>query len=125
LNLKGDIYIDIKTTLDCTERAFEMQAAKLGYNFQMGMGSIGVEEIVGKTPDLHLFVAVEKVPPYDFALYAADDTVLEVGRKQFKRAIRSLKVALDTNIWVAYQDFGVRVLTTPKWVMDLEGMSDD
>lgn len=120
LNLKGEISINLKTCLDCSEWAFDKQVQNLKYYFSEAMTSYGIEQIVGKKPEVMLFVAVEKEPPYDHAIYHISDEYLEIGLKQYKRSMQALKHCLDTNEWAGYQSLGTRLLTPPQYLIDRE-----
>jgi len=114
---KSMTFLDVKTTTDCSMDAFSRKIWDLRYDFQMSMYCAGIAAIDGKKVDNCLFLAVEKKPPYDVALYIADEDLLQRGEIDYYIALERLKTSLSTRSWGRYQQ-GVKPIGLPPWALN-------
>lgn len=106
--------IDLKTTKDCSITSFSKDIWNRGYHFQLAMYCEAVRAISGKKVEYPAFVAVEKKPPYEVAVYLADDGMLDLGYQQYRRAMRTLSECLKTGQWARYQT-EIQQIALPHW----------
>jgi hypothetical protein len=114
LSFNLNALVDIKTTDDCEMNAFSRTIWNYRYDFQLAMYSEGVRLISGKAPDYHAYIAIEKTPPFEVAVYIADDSVLDKGLQDYKKAIRLLSECLEKNSWPKYQE-KMENINLPAW----------
>ena len=108
------IIVDLKTTKDASQNGFAKAVAQFGYHRQAAWYSHGMEVETGKKVDLFAFVAVEKSPPYDCAIYNLTYEALATGRKECKKAIGIYNHCKKTNTWAGLPE-GITELSLPEW----------
>jgi len=75
---KKSVIVDIKTTLDASPQGFARQAANLNYPIQAITQITGaIESGLMPSVDNYFWLAVEKTPPYNHALYEFQQTDIE------------------------------------------------
>jgi exodeoxyribonuclease VIII len=116
LRLADGIMVDLKTTLDASPRAFERSIQQYGYHLQAAMYSAGYQAITGEPLRDFLFLSVEKAPPYAVGLYRLEDQALEVGRRQYRAALRRWAECLERDHWPGYSD-RIESISLPAWAL--------
>jgi hypothetical protein len=90
--------VDLKTAADLTPRKFIAQACDLGYLFSMAAYHDGLE-LLGHKASETVLVCVEKSAPYDVAVWQLDGEPLEMGREQYRAALRDLAECRASGEW--------------------------
>jgi len=106
--------VDLKSTEDASAEAFQRSAWNWRYWVQAAWYMDGVEQATGQRPDAFVFAAFEKAAPYAPAFYFADELMLDMGRKEYRRLLRILAECKATDTWGGY-DTAVTPLTVPLW----------
>lgn len=114
---------DLKTALDASPREFQRSIAKYGYHTQAAFYAMGHEAITGETLTDFAFIVVEKAPPFAVGVYRLDEGALELGRKQSRRALRTIADCIAADHWPAYSA-AVEPITVPAWVWHAEDAED-
>jgi hypothetical protein len=116
--LSNDISIltDFKTTKDCSLEGFSKEIWKWRYDFQIAMYGSGVKAISGRIPEFHAFLCVETCPPYECAVWIADDALLEIGQRDYRKALIKLKECQEKNEWPQAQT-KMEMIGLPYWAM--------
>ena len=96
--------VDIKTTEDASPRGFGNSAYKYRYWVQAafyldGLAANGVDA------QNFVFAAVEKSPPYAVMGHRATQSMIEAGRREYKRLLARYSDCATANVWPAYGDF--------------------
>ena len=86
--------VDLKTTSDCSEKAFQRSSWNFGYHRQAAMYLEGINHCpemmdllqVGSV-DEFLIIAVETKPPYLVNVFYMTPTLLDMGHYQFRKAL--------------------------------------
>ncbi len=112
--------LDVKTTVDISKSSFSRSCANYNYGFQMAQYIEGIRLITGKNVDYPLFLAVEKKAPFECALYQADEEMIAIGLRDYRRALDLLKRCLDNNSWPGIQSGGIETIGLPKWALNNE-----
>ena len=113
LNMNALAMLDIKTTKDIKLSEFSKSIWNYRYDFQFGMYLEGIKLITGKDVDA-FFLAIQKEPPYECALYLADELLIERGKSDYHLALNKLKSCIDTGIFEGYQQ-GIQEIGLPAW----------
>lgn len=96
----GDTHlIDLKTTRDVRKGMFSDAVHRYRYDLQIALYTDGIAAITGRPPMTSNFLAVEKTPPYECAVYSADDQMLAHGRQWYQHGLRLLKKCIKGNEW--------------------------
>lgn len=111
------VLADLKTTVSCTLDDFSRAIWSYRYDFQMAMYAEGIRVITGQKIKYPAFIAVEKTPPYEVAVYVADDGMMDYGLTDYRRALDTLKKSLDSDVWPGYQE-GVQNIALPAWIFN-------
>lgn len=111
--------IDFKTTRDCSIDAFERAIEEYQYGLSLAQYCLGIELITGKQVEFPTFICVEKEPPYECAIYIADDEVMKKGRCDFRLYMNQLKDCLTKNAWPGGQALS-QMISRPKWAIKKE-----
>lgn len=94
--------VDLKTTRDASYRAFSRDFYSMGYALQLGIMHEATKSI-GKPITTFIDLAIEKLPPYAFAIYTIDESVLEFGINQFHHYLKLIKESVDKDKWEGYK----------------------
>lgn len=116
LRAADGIMVDLKTTLDASPRGFERSIQTFGYHLQASFYAAGYESITGEPLRDFLFLTVEKVRPYAVGAYRIEDQALEVGRQQYRAALRQWAECLEHDHWPAYSD-RIESISLPTWAL--------
>lgn len=108
--------VDLKSTEDASADGFQRSAWNYRYWVQAAWYVDGVEQATGMRPDAFVFAAFEKAPPYACAFYYADQAMLEMGRAEYRKALRILADCKAADRWPGY-DTDVRPLGLPTWAL--------
>lgn len=112
-----DTLVDLKTTLDGTEREFSKSIWEYRYDFQMAMYGHGIEVISGRRPKYTAFIALEKTKPYECYVHVADAALLEKGDNDYRRCLRELARCLEKDDWPRAQK-RMGNISLPYWAFD-------
>lgn len=120
INVDQKAVIDLKTCMDASYKEFQRQVTDYEYSIQAAMQADGCEQVLGWKDHIHVWIAIEKTPPYAVAVYASDDTVLGMGRQDYNRAVGRYKACMENSRWPGYGD-DVMGMALPPWrIGDLE-----
>lgn len=106
--------VDVKTTIDCSRDGFSKSIWNYRYDFQLAMYCEGIKQITGKEVDYPAFIAVEKEAPYEVAVYIADREMMDKGRDDYRKALRTLKKCLEAGTFPKYQT-KIEEISLPRW----------
>lgn len=109
---------DLKSTTDASKEKYEKDAATFNYPLQGRMYCDGYIRKNGHFPDFYQIVC-EKGEPYAVNTFRADNTFLEVGKKQFEKATQRVLYCMEHDCFNQGYDFlndvGYDVLSVPPW----------
>jgi len=114
-SIETPIILELKTCENASPEAFGRSAFNLGYHNQAAFYVDGYNIVFGKKP-LHVFIAVEREPPYACALYYTPDEVLYMGSRENAADLRKYVDSLSTGAWKGY-DETVTPLQFPAWAI--------
>lgn len=119
LNNKIPAIVDLKTARDASKKRFINAIYNDKYHLQLAMYAEGYKQIVGELPKMCVFVVVEKTPPYAVAVYVADDAMLEVGMRLYRKGLDLIKKCKATNYWPGYQT-EAEMISLPHYALNEE-----
>jgi hypothetical protein len=96
--LQPDYLIDLKTTKDCSQRAFRSSFEFWRYHVQLAFYLDGLHA-VGFPRQHAVIIAVENEPPHHVAIYAPDAETIEMGRKAYKEDLAVYARCLEQDYW--------------------------
>ena len=110
--------VDLKSCLSAEPRAFAQACQRFGYASQAAMYLEGLNTLsplaLNANPRRHIWIAVEKSPPWEMAVYELDERGLEHGHREHKRQLATYATAIETGIWEGYPT-DVQPLSLPRW----------
>lgn len=112
--------IDLKSSVDASMVGFSKQMAKLRYDISAAWYCRGYKNIFGKDPKGYVFIPVEKEPPYLYAIYKANPTVLGCGEfgggetDGYMQAAELLRKCIELNEWPGYGE-KAQDIAMPSW----------
>lgn len=110
--------VDLKMCENASPEAFARNAIGYGYHVQAAAYIDGVSRLI---PDAagrvkYLWAICEPNPPYAVVVAEPDGQMMELGRRQWERAIESWRVCLTVNRWPGYGE-GIHRISPPEWAM--------
>lgn len=114
--MKGNVIVDLKSTDDASHAAFQRSAWNYRYWMQAAWYMDGVEQATGIRPEAFVFAAFEKSAPYACAFYYADEAMLEMGRREYRKLLNVLTHCIATDTWPGYPT-EVTALGVPSWAI--------
>lgn len=127
LTTSGDslLYVELKSTLDPSPRAFTKQAFQLDYHCQAAFNVRAVRDAcadAGGADVVVYFVAVRNRPPHEVAVYRVSEELRERGDRQIEGDLARLATCLDDETgamwhhpWELLEDDEVPELNAPSW----------
>jgi exodeoxyribonuclease VIII len=92
---------DLKSCLDSSLKGFKSDVYKYGYSISASFYS----DFLGR--ENYVFVAASKTAPYEVAVYALSDDMLQYGRDQYRMGLDLLKFCQDNDFWPSHNEFEV------------------
>ena len=92
---------DLKSCVDSSPRKFKNDCYNYGYSISAAYYS----DFIGR--ENYIFVAAEKTPPYQTALYVLNDEMIEFGRNQYRMGLDLIKFCQDHNYYPSYNEFEI------------------
>ena len=112
----GGAIVDVKTTVDSSERGFMRRAYDLGYHIQAALYLDLWNALMPTEPRTEFyFVAVENFAPYAVNVFKASQEFLAKGREDYKAALTLYAECVKADNWPAYSQ-EVKELGLPKYV---------
>jgi AraC-like DNA-binding protein len=102
-NSENGMVIDLKTTMDASEKGFAKSVRQFGYAFQAAFYMTALRQM-GEQPKQFVFLVVEKSEPYATACYHIDNNDIEREVPRVLEAIKIYGECLRTDVWPGYSD---------------------
>lgn len=112
-NTKLGALIDVKTTGDASYERFSRDVHNLRYHVQDAFYT-DVAEWSGVLVHAFVFIAVEKEPPYEVAVWVLDDDSRELGRAAYREDLNTYAACLKSGVWHGY-DRKIKSMRLPPW----------
>lgn len=113
------VVIDLKTTTDASERAFQSSIMKFKYHWQSAWYLDGLKVAAGIETNQFVHLVVETEAPFGVNLFVLDDASLEKAREDIRRLLGIYSECLHTGEWPAYEA-SVKNLALPSWAWSQE-----
>jgi hypothetical protein len=98
-----DRFGELKTTVSADPFRFGWQAKKMSYHAQMALHREALKRTRRIAADaIGYIIAVESTLPYPVTVMRVPEKALEIGDKQIRRWMETLKGCLSSNQWPAY-----------------------
>jgi hypothetical protein len=111
----GWMILDLKTTDDASPSVFQRKAFSMGYHIQAAFYCDLVSKVLETEKVEFLFCAMERRRPHGLSLFKAGTDMIELGRSQYKQALRTLAYAKEKGQFEGYNP-EVQEMTLPSWV---------
>lgn len=112
--LRSDgIIVDIKSTSDANPKDFQRSAWHYGYHFQAAF-YLRAAKAVGIPATAFVLIAVETSPPFDVAVYVADQDFILHGEAAVQSALGKAKDCIATQTFPGYGN-EIFTLSAPVW----------
>jgi hypothetical protein len=105
--------VDVKTTLDAREESFRRDMVKYDYPLQDALYREGFAS-VGEPVEHFVFLAVEKVVPYDAIVHTLDGNGVSLGYTRSRSRIERMAECTKTNRWPGYEP-RINTIELPPW----------
>ena len=102
------VVVDFKTTIDASARSFARDIVNYEYHIQNAF----YNELNNSTR--FVFIAIEKEPPYNYAIYELDEQAVNEGRRRMDLACDIYHDCQKFGAWPGY-DKSVQALSLPKY----------
>jgi hypothetical protein len=109
--------VDLKSTSDAGPSQFARSVANYGYHLQAAhylWGVTGGHPLDTTRP--FYFIAIEKTPPYEAAVYELDRSAIAQGWALVRRALHVIAVCQANSDWPSYR--GIKTLGLPAWASE-------
>jgi PDDEXK-like domain of unknown function (DUF3799) len=111
---KHGMVLDVKSTLDASDKAFRRDVAKYRYDWQNVLYRLGFSAVDARA-DHFVFVAVEKAPPYAVGVYTLDSQWHSTAYAEVRRLMQLMAECVKSGNWNGYP-CTIRELEMPPWL---------
>ncbi len=119
LRLEDCIIADLKTTQDASPLEFSKSIANYCYDKQAAFYCDILSKITSAPFTTFIFIAVEKNPPHEVAIYDANEAMIQIGREMYRRDLNKLKAWIDGKESEGYP-VHIRNIDLPNWAKQIE-----
>ena len=112
--MEDGINFDLKTTRDASELEFSKAIWNHRYFVQAAYYNYICTLACKKEFNTFLFGCLEKIPPYDIAVFYAMSEVIAHGEYVMREDLNKYAKCVDENIWPGYSR-KIRPINMPKW----------
>lgn len=116
-NEKINALFDVKSSKDIHIDEFSKSIWNFRYDIQNAFYRLGIDTITNKKIEHSGFLVVESSEPFSIAVYVCDDTILNKGSLDCRRALDLLKKCLDSGNWNSYQE-SAQSISLPYWALN-------
>ena len=92
---------DLKSCLDSSMRRFKSDIYNYGYSISAAYYCDFIDR------ENYVFIAAAKTAPYEVAMYALNDDMMQYGREQYRMGLDLIKFCQDNNYWPSHNEFEV------------------
>lgn len=97
--LRPLVLADLKTAASIDARRFGYQAHRLGYACQLAHYAAGIKATYGWLPQKVALIVVEKVPPYEVAVFEVGEEDLQRGAEEVAALLQSVAACEESGVW--------------------------
>lgn len=108
--------LDVKSTEDASLSGFQKTVVKWRYHVQAAWYLDGLHQATGIRPQAFIFAVFEKNPPYAAGFYFADNDMIDLGRREYRKLLRIYAECLHTDRWPGYSN-EILPVSLPAWVL--------
>jgi len=112
-----NIIVDLKTCQSASPWEFGKQVRERRYDAQAAFYCDLVAKITGQQVSGYLWLAVETTEDKDVAAYLCDEALLQKGRRDYERWMRTWIACDQTGCWPGYPD-ELNILSAPDWFLN-------
>jgi hypothetical protein len=114
--MAADLLVDLKTTQDASPAAFSKACANFRYHIQAALYLDVVNAHFGaQVYKNFLFIAVEKSPPHQLAIYFADQEMIDIGRREYRADLATYQTCMEYESWPGYGAGEIQPISLPVW----------
>lgn len=121
LNQELEFIVELKTAEDASAEGFARDAARYRYHVQGAFFKDGLYQSEGLLYQ-HIFIVVEKSPPFRVAMYMLPQEELDLGRRAYNRDLIRYTECRKTGKWPGYPE-EIVPLKLPRWAFYQEGVN--
>ena len=112
------LFVDLKTTNDASPKGFQRQIADRKYHWQAGLYMAICKECdLLPNPEGFVFAAQEKNRDFSVACYGLDETSIERGEYEARKALDVYLDCEQSGVWPSYQT-GIKSISLPAWAFN-------
>lgn len=109
--------LDVKSTENASPGGFQRSVANYRYHVQAAWYLDGLAAATGDRLQAFIFCCFEKTPPYACAFYYADADMIELGRREYRKALRVYADCLAADKWPGYP-VEILPISLPAWILN-------
>lgn len=114
----GQFIGDLKTTTDVSPEGFGRTIAQLGYHVSAAWYLDILQALYGEdAPTGFIYIAAQKVRPYDVAVHYLTERQIHLGRLIYQKYLRTLLQCMRTNTWPGVANGQFIEAQIPNWEM--------
>lgn len=111
-----DLLVDLKSTEDASPEAFARSCWNYRYFVQAAFYlDVANSRLEWPRFNNFCFIACEKSPPYQVAVYVADQQMVEAGRAEYRRCLNLYHQCRLTDTWPGINDGRIIPIGLPAW----------
>lgn len=108
----GQYLTDLKVT-DPDPRKFHWHGMRMGWHCQLAWYLDGLVAANLPAPESVHIVAVRPKPPHVVTVFDLDDSMIDLGRKEYRLALERLQICEENDYWPGYVE-GIAVWSAPE-----------
>jgi len=108
------VMVDVKSCASANAREFAASVARYGYHFQDAWYRDGWESAGGTACIGFVFIAIEKEPPFEVAVFELEAAATEEGRLIGRKALDTYARCQAADEWPGYPR-EVQIINLPRW----------
>lgn len=110
-----DLLVDLKSTEDASAGGFSRSCANYRYHVQAAYYLDVANAVMDRRFTAFIFIAVEKSPPYQVAVYHADYEMIIAGRMEYRRLVDLYHECRIADRWPGLNDGRIEAISLPRW----------
>lgn len=110
----GNIIADVKTCESADPDEFSKSIANYHY-YRQAYFYLKLCKIAGMEKTNFVFIAVEKTPPYEVALYVLEEDAMDAGRMTIERDLATVRSCFENNKWPG-RPLNIQAIGLPLWM---------